>query len=306
MSKETERVLEMVADGTVTAAEGAKLLEALGSANRAPDMGRMHRKKRIIDTRAMIHEIGPMIQSTIGDVFGGRKPHESFKEFDLQEVEAIEEELEDGISLVIHGNIEGSKSISIALLRSQDNFLRATAEDNSSLETGSKDQKKVVVCNSGDLTVEIPDNVKDVKVFSKGGGISSKEVRVPLSLKTMGGGVSVEKPANSFSVKTMGGGLEITLDKEWTQNSKAKTMGGGIAVHLTEGMSVKVNASTFGGSISFDKDKAEVLSESEHNFGKAKVSLQYGEGDVLPVLAVTSMGGGIEINQTDDDEAVDE
>ena len=120
----------------------------------------------------------------------------------------------------------------------------------------------------------------------------------------MGGGVSVENPADSFSVKTMGGGLEITLDKEWRKNSKAKTMGGGIAVHLTDGMAVQVNASTFGGSISFDKDKAELLSESEHNFGKAKVSLKYGEGDNVPVLSVTSMGGGIEINQTD--EVVDE
>lgn len=301
MSKETERVLEMVADGTVTAAEGAKLLEALGSSSSTPNMGRVYRKKRIIDTRAMMNEIGPMIQSTIGDVFSGRKPADSFKEFDLQDVESIEEELEDGISLVIHGNIESSKSISISLKRSLDNFLRATAEENSSLQTGSKDKKKVIVCNSGDLTVEIPDNIVDVRVFSKGGGISSKEVKVPISLKTMGGGVSVEKPGDSFTVKTMGGGLEIALDKDWNVNSKAKTMGGGISVHLSSGMSLKLNASTFGGSINFDKDKAEVLSQSEHNYGKAKVSLKYGENETLPTLSVTSMGGGIVI-----DEVVDE
>ena len=73
MANEQERVLEMVADGTITAADGVKLLEALGSASDGPELGKASRRRKTIHTRSMLNEIGPMIQATMGDVFKGRK-----------------------------------------------------------------------------------------------------------------------------------------------------------------------------------------------------------------------------------------
>ncbi|MCK5133285.1 MAG: hypothetical protein KAR40_14180 [Candidatus Sabulitectum sp.] len=295
MGKEKERVLEMVADGTITAAEGIKLLEALGSAGSRPDMGRAARKRRIIDTRSMINEIGPMIQATMGDVFKGRKTFEAYENIDLEELESVTEEMEENKELVIHGNVDKGKSISISLSRSEDNILRASLDNNGTIKVGNKDNKRILLWRSGELSVQVPDCLASVKVFSRGGGISSSEVNVPVELKTMGGGIDISKPGDKFSIKTMGGGLDITLDQSWKGNSKAKTMGGGIAIHLIDEVPVLINATTLGGSIDVVGNNPQIISESGKGHGKSKITVLYGSQEDPSQLTVTSMGGGIEI-----------
>ncbi len=295
MTNERERVLEMVADGTITAAEGVKLLDALGSTTKRPDTSKTFRKKRVIETRAMISELGPMLQATMGDVFKGRKSFENYESRNLDEVQSVSEEIEQGRELVIHGSADRGKRISVSLSRSEDSVLRASLDNDDVIETGNKDNKKILIWRSGNLKVQVPDCVAFVSVFSKGGGISSSNVNVPCELKTMGGGIEISKPGDRFSIKTMGGGLDITLDKSWKGNSKAKTMGGGISIQIIEDVSVLVSASTLGGSINVTGENSEIISESGHGHGKSKVKVLFGSDDEPPQLSVVSMGGGIEI-----------
>ena len=296
MANEKERVLEMVADGTITAAEGVKLLEALGSASSGPELGRAPRRRKATYTRSMLNEIGPMIQATMGDVFKGKKSFDAYESVDFEKVKSISEEIEEGRALVVHGDVARGKSLSVFLVRSEDSILRATLDDeDADIELGNKDNKRILIWRSGELTVEVPDSLASVNVFSKGGGISSSNVNVPVELKTMGGGIEIEKPGDRFSIKTMGGGLDITLDKSWHGNSKAKTMGGGISIHLIDDVPVLVNASTLGGSIGIGGNNPEIISESGHGHAKSKVTVLYGDVEEPSKLAVTSMGGGIEI-----------
>ncbi len=295
MANEKERVLEMVADGTITAAEGVKLLEALGSVAGGPDHNRAPRRKRATHTRSMLNEIGPMIQATMGDVFKGRKSFDAYENIDFEKVKSLSEEIEEGRDLVIHGDVDRGKSISILLSRSEDATLKASLNNDADIEVGTKDNKRILIWRSGELSVEIPDSLASVNVFSKGGGISSTNVSVPIELKTMGGGIEIVKPGNRFSIKTMGGGLDITIDKSWHGNSKAKTMGGGISIHLVDDVPVLVNATTLGGSIDVGGNNPQILSESGHGHAKSKVTVLYGDEDEASNLAVTSMGGGIEI-----------
>ena len=301
MSNEKEKILEMVADGTITAGDGVKLLEALGSGGSGQDRGRTARKKRVFDTRSMINEIGPMIQSTMGDVFKGRKSFEAYENVDMEEVDSIAEEMEEDRELVINGNAGKGKSISISLSRSEDNILRATLDNDGTIKAGNKDKKRILLWESGKLSVQVPDSLASVKVFSRGGGINSTDVNVPVELKTMGGGINISRPGNSFSLKTMGGGLSITLGSLWKGDSKAKTMGGGISVLLDDDVQVQIDASTLGGSISVGGNEPEILSDSDKGHGKSKISVRYGNDEDLPVLTVTSMGGGIVIKGESDE-----
>ncbi len=301
MSKEKERVLEMVADGTITAAEGIKLLEALESTGSGLDMGKTARKRKIPNSRSIIQEIGPMIQASMGDVFKGRKSFEAYENIDLEEVESVTEEMEEAKELVIHGNADKGKSISIILSRSEDNILRAILDNSSTIRTGNKDNKRILLCKSGELSVKVPDCLSSVKVLSMGGGISSSDVRVPVELKTMGGGVAISNPGDRFSIKTMGGGLNISLDSTWKGNSKAKTMGGGISISLNDDVSALINASTLGGPITVGGNNHEIISDSGGGRGKSKISVKYGNEENLSTLKVTSMGGGIVIKRESDD-----
>lgn len=295
MSKERERVLEMIADGTITAAEGLKLLEALGSTGSGPDVSRTPRRKRIINTKSMINEIGPMIQATMGDVFKGRKSFETYENMDLEEVESVSEDMEDKQELVIQGNMEKGKSISLSLSRSEDSILRATLDNDSTIKVGSKNNRRVLLWRCGELSVQVPDCLDSVKVFSRGGGISSSGVNVPVELKTMGGGIDISRPGNKFSIKTMGGGLDIVLDENWKSSSKAKTMGGGISIKIINDVPVLINATTLGGSVGVVGGNHEIVSESGKGHGKSKITVLYGTQEDPPQLNVTSMGGGIEI-----------
>lgn len=301
MSKEKERVLEMVADGTITAVEGIKLLEALESTGSGLDMGKTARKRRILNSKSIIQEIGPMIQASMGDVFKGRKSFEAYENIDLEEVESVTEEMEEAKELVINGNADKGKSISISLSRSEDNILRAILDNNSTIRTGNKDNKRILLWKSGELSVKVPDCLSSVKVLSMGGGISSSDIRVPVELKTMGGGVAISNPGDRFSIKTMGGGLNISLDSTWKGNSKAKTMGGGISISLNDDVSALINASTLGGPITVGGNNHEIISDSGGGHGKSKISVKYGNEENLSTLKVTSMGGGIVIKRESDD-----
>jgi DUF4097 and DUF4098 domain-containing protein YvlB len=295
MNEERKRVLEMVADGTITASEGARLLEALGSDDPGMDRVKTGRNRRFIDTRAMISEIGPMIQATMGDVLKSRKSFETFDNRDMNEAESVSEQVEEGQVLEIHGDMEKGKAISISLTGSEDSILKASVDNNSAVKVGRKDNRWILLWKSGELRVQIPNCLASVKVTSRGGGISSRGVMVPVELRTMGGGISISKPGAGFSLKTMGGGLDISLDSSWAGNSKAKTMGGGIYIHLTDDASVLLDATTLGGTITAGGNSPEVLSSSGKEYGNSKMLVRYGKGENPPQLKVSTMGGGIVI-----------
>ncbi|MCK5787237.1 MAG: hypothetical protein KAH54_11865 [Candidatus Sabulitectum sp.] len=301
MSEERSKVLEMVADGTITASEGATLLEALGSSRSREKKAKTARKRKIIKTRTMISEIGPMIQATMGDVFKGRKFFESYDIAGMDEVESVSEKLEDHQVLVIHGEAGKGDSISINLSRSEDGTLRASVDNGSNIRSGNKGNKRILQCSSGELTVQVPDNISVVKVFSRGGSIDSSRVAVPAELHTMGGGINISYPGDSFSVKTMGGGMGISLDSSWKGDSKAKTMGGGISVRLSDDVSVLIDANTLGGSVIVGGSNPEIISDSGNGYGKSKVSVKYGNIDTPSRLSVTSMGGGIVLKGESDE-----
>lgn len=295
MNEERKRILEMVSDGTITPSEGARLLEALGSSGFGREKPSTPRRRSIVEASAMLSEIGPMIQETMGDIFKGTRKSDPMDGMEFLETENYSEEFPEGNDIVIHGSMKKGKSISIHLTSSTDDLLTASVDDGSSVGYCEKNGRTILQWKSGDLNVMVPDNAGSVKVISKGGPIHSDGVRVPLTLNTMGGGVSIKRPGSSFSAKTMGGQLDIVLDSSWNQNSKAKSMGGGVTVSIAEAIPVIIDASTLGGTIDPGVVKHHVISSSGGKRGGSKMCISYGDSDDSPKLAVSTMGGDIVI-----------
>ena len=295
MNVERKRILEMVSDGTITPSEGARLLEALGSSGFGREKPSTPRRRSIIEASAMLSEIGPMIQETMGDIFKGTRKSDPMDGIEFKETENYSADFPEGNDIVIHGSMRKGKSISILLTRSSDNFLKASVEGGEPVSYFEKNGKTILQWKSGDLTVMVPDNAGSVQVVSKGGSIKSKGVRVPLTLNTMGGGVSILNPGSSFSAKTMGGQLDIALDSSWNQNSKAKSMGGGVSISVAGEIPVIIDASTLGGTIDPGEAEHEIVSSSGGKRGGSRMCISYGDSDDAPKLAVSTMGGDIVI-----------
>ena len=297
MNEEKKRILEMVSDGTITPSEGARLLEALGSAGYMRERPRQTRRKPLLEATAILSEVGPMIQETMGDIFkGSRKSNSSLDGLDFQEVDSFSREIEDDHEIIIHGKMNKGRGLCINITGSKENVLKAEVEQTKeSLSVVEKNGKTILLWKSGTLNVSVPDCAGSLKVTTQGGSIFTDSVGVPSKLNTMGGSISVRKPSSSFSAKTMGGNLEISLNGSWNENSKAKSMGGGISISLAEGISVDLSASTLGGAIDAGKLEHVVVSSSDARRGGAKMRIQYGDSDDSPKLAGSTMGGDIEI-----------
>lgn len=296
MNDERKRILEMVSDGTITPSEGARLLDALGSSGRGRDRGGKPGRKTLVEASAMLSEIGPMIQETMGDIFRGSRKQDPLGSLDFQEYDSYQGELPEGRDIVIHGTMNRGKSISISLGRSEDSQLRASVDGGEQpVNLCENKGRTMVMWKEGNLSVQVPDTAGSVTVVSRGGTIEATGLRVPSTLNTMGGSIGIYKPGASFSAKTMGGSLDITIDGAWSAGSKAKSMGGGVSVTVEEGLSVLIDASTLGGTIDPGQLDHEVVSTSGGKRGGAKMCLRYGTEADPPKLAVSTMGGDIAV-----------
>jgi len=272
------------------------LLDAIGSTGLGGDRPGSSRRKNLMDAGAMLSEIGPMIQETMGDIFRGSRKADPLEGLEFDRVEKLSREIQNGHDVIINGTMKNGKYLSISLSGTDKNTLSASLEDSdNALFVCEQTGRTALRWDSGSLLVSIPDCAGSVKVMTKGGSISSSGVNVPLSVHTMGGGISVTKPGSSFSAKTMGGTLSLELDGAWHGNSKAKSMGGGITVKMKGSVSAAVDAETIGGSIQTGKAEHRVLSSSGGKRGGAKMSIIYGSHDDPPKLTVSTMGGDIEI-----------
>lgn len=295
MNEERKRILEMVSDGTITPSEGARLLEALGSSGFGREKPSNPRRRGIIEASAMLSEIGPMIQETMGDMFKGSRKSDPLEGLEFDETDSYEAEIAEGHDLIIHGSMKKGEAISVHLSRSEDNSLRASVDGDGSVSVCEKTSKTIIQWKSGDLQVQVPDSAASVKVTSKGGPIHATGVNVPITLNTMGGGISIIRPGSSFSAKTMGGTMELELDSSWNLNSKAKSMGGGVSVTVADSIPVIIDASTLGGTIDPGTMEHEILSSSGGKRGGSRMCIEYGNSEDAPKLAVSTMGGDIVI-----------
>jgi len=299
MNEERMKVLEMVADGTISADDAAKLLDALNDSGGKHRFHAPHPPKppRLGAFHGVFHTMGDMMGEVMKEmrVGFGREDIPS----DAVEAESLDEEIPAGASVRVKspGMKRCGSSGSVKVTRSESGRLvvrPVTGEKLRILRDGDDIQ---IYISEGGAELEIPEAAGSVELTLKAGSISVSDLNCPLKARTMGGSVHLARPGAHFSIKTMGGGLDLVLGPEWNGGSKAKTMGGGVSVELLEGFSGRVDASTMGGSV--EASGVRVI-EDRPSPGSSRKVVAMGDDDDSSILVVKTMGGGVTIRGGED------
>jgi DUF4097 and DUF4098 domain-containing protein YvlB len=316
MSEEQKDILQMVADGKITADDGAKLLEALSKGDRKrkemeSPARRVRAKKRIFHERMKegnfegvegLRDIGRMVRGMIHDSIPG-PDEEEYVEVDdelLDNAEPLEGpvELAEGTELVLKRRAKRNSHGDLLLNGVEGSTLEIVSDEPSGLRMYQDENTVFLRWDKGDLSLNVPAAVVSVRASIMGGDIELKDVTAKSDIRTKGGDISIYDASRAFRAKTMGGDILITLKDGWNEDSKVATMGGNISINITEKTRADISARTLGGEIRIDDDITGV-SESG-NAGSARVNIDLTDGEDSPELRAKTMGGNISITRSEE------
>lgn len=315
MSEEQREILQMVADGKISADDGAKLLEALKTGEQkrmemeSPAQRFKKQKKRIIlETKRMDHpgafagmrDIGRMVRGIVRESVSGIEDDEysAIDEDMLEDAGLLEGpiQLEKGTELVLKHRVHrrtGSIGGDLILNGVEGSTLEVIGDDTPDIQLYRDNGTVSLKWDKGDLSLNVPETVEKVRASIMGGNISLNAVTAAAEIKTKGGNVSLSETSRAFSAKTMGGNILIILNEDWDEDSEVATMGGNIELSICESTKAEISAKTLGGEISV-QEGISGLTESGRG-SSSRVNIDLSEGEDAPELDIKTMGGDISI-----------
>ncbi len=312
MSEEQREILQMVSDGKISADDGAKLLEALKTGEQKrremeSPARRVREKKRIIRENKRIghiagiggmREIGRMVRGIVMEsVSGVGDDFDELNEEMSEDAGLLEGaiELESGTQLVLkrRRRVHRDSGGDLTLIGVEGSSLEALGEDTPDIKVYRENGTVYLKWNAGDLTLNVPATVDNVRASIMGGDINLNGVAAAVEIATKGGDINLTDISKAFSAKTMGGDIIIKLTDNWSEDSEAATMGGDINLYIREQTRAEISAKTMGGEITVQEGIGE-LTESGHH-GASRVSIDLSEGEECPDLSMKTMGGDITV-----------
>lgn len=316
MGEEQRTILQMVADGKISAEQGAGLLEALEKGERkrrdisSPAM-KARERKRVLRERLRsgevggldgLRDIGRMVRSMIRDSAAGMEDDDLFQEADEfmnESAEVLEGplDLDRGTKLVIRRGTADNSAGNIFLTGAEGSALECTGEEASGVRYRREGDTVYLGWRSGDLHLAVPDTVDRIMLKLAGGHATVGRVAASVKARTKGGHVTMDGVPGGFSVKTMGGNVTLRLPEDWKGNSKASTMGGHLSLELSPNARARISARSMGGGVSVSED-IQAEREAGHS-GSSAVSIDLSRGGEAADLALRTMGGDITIGLLD-------
>lgn len=307
MDEERKKILDMVAEGKISAEDGAKLLSALeqgGSDTRGPGRPRSPRPPRppkAIETIASaLSGIGPAVRnavesavSTIDIDAGDSFDTDVYEDLEVMDHSAGPIEVPEGCRLVFRTRRREGGNLA---LKGHGESTLQVGGDTESLKVMGDEEMIVVVWGDGLLEAGVPASAP-VEVRTTGGDVSASGMSRELSVKTLGGGISMEDVQGALSAKTMGGSILLEVSGELSGACAAKTMGGDISVSLPTGAVSSLSAKTMGGEVSIDESLGRVDLKGGPGASRGTLSC---EGGADSSLSVKTLGGNISVERRED------
>jgi len=311
MGEEQKQILQMVAEGKVTAEEGARLLEALekGMSRRksAGSPAKAARARRIMkekfgsgDIGGMegLRDIGKMVRGIISGVVPGMDDMELEDEFmvagvTLQGSLVSPMELQPGTRLIITRLRSMNEAGDLFLSGSRGTGLEVVGDERTDVRIGEKGKNLYLRWTSGDLRLSVPSTVVSVTASLLGGSMAVDDLPAVLKLRTKGGDIGLYGVSEEFSARTMGGNIMIRLGEEWRGDSRASTMGGNISLEVHEDSRARIMARTMGGDILVPEGMDAAGDSGRPGSSELSIDLSRGEGS--SDLNVSTMGGDISL-----------
>ncbi|MFO8182742.1 MAG: hypothetical protein R6U39_01080 [Candidatus Aegiribacteria sp.] len=317
MTEERRTILQMVADGKITADQGAGLLEALekGERKRRDDSSpamKARERKRILSERLRsgeagglegLRDIGRMVRSMIRESAAGMEDDGFSPEEDefLNGSEELLEgplDLERGTRLVVRRGPAGNSSGDVYLTGAGGSALERTEEDSSDVRYRREGDTVYLRWRSGDLHLAVPETADRIMLRLAGGNAFISGVASSVKARTKGGNATLDGISRDFSVKTLGGNVTIRLPEEWRGNSKASVMGGRLSLELSRNTRARIYARAMGGEVSVPED-IQAEHEAGHP-GSSEVNIDLSSGEESSDLALRAMGGDICVGLSSD------
>jgi len=316
MGEEQKKILEMVAEGKITADDGAKLLEALKAGREkrmemeSPAARARHMRKKIlrhlpngnIPDMPDMGDIGRMVSTALSESLSGIGNMNFFGggDIDLEDSELLEGELEipEGSRIIVKRSAQGRGDVS--LIGVTGDRLSTQSHDQAEVRVFRGDEFILLKWKSGDLLLNVPESAETVTVKLTGGDIRCQGLLSEAVLKTTGGDIGIQDVSRGFRAKTLGGNVMIGLAEGWSDDSAASTMGGNMILYLPEGIEADVTASTYGGEISVQGGIGEITESGQK--GRSSVNIIVGEDEAdRPELVMKTMGGNVSISGNEEE-----
>lgn len=316
-NKERMEVLRMVAEGKISAEEGARLLEALTSGtSRYPKKDPPKDKSDAppfepFDLGNLFGEIGRAIHDTVLDTVGAVSDVFEQPAADYEGVEELELELEEGTVLTIKPLSAPSRGRrgrrahcrprygwgdryvneelgDVIVSASPDSIFRATGEG---LSLAGEGDQRTLLWGGDDLTLQLPASVARLVVRTFNGDVTVTDAPCELEVFSLAGDVSISGQQRSTWVRNTRG--DVRLDSlEITEGELTiETYGGDVRLGCGDRLSATLDISTMGGAISIRDDLAADRKKPTWPGSTAKITV--GEGTAA--ATIKTMGGDVQI-----------
>ncbi|MBD3371055.1 hypothetical protein GF402_11940 [Candidatus Fermentibacteria bacterium] len=308
MDEERRKILEMIADGKVTADEGARLLSALETGRsrerkEAKRFTKSRRRRKIVDMEALgtaLSDIGPTVREAIENAFSGFRSTDidPFDDTDLDFEIMVDEGLDsaDPIEVaegaVIDFRTAGRKGGNLEL-EGYDGDKLEVSGNHSGLRIGGSSEHLGVSWTGGNLKAMVPDHAETIRIRVSGGGAVLRRIRSDVFSKNMGGNLDIEDLEGTFQSKLMGGNLSVVLAEGSIGESEAKIMGGRVTLSVPESLPVEIDAATLGGKIVIDESLGKADTKGSGSMARATVLT--GDDEARAKIQLKVVGGNVEV-----------
>ncbi len=300
MQEERMKILEMLAEGKVSASEAERLLRAVETEPAAQ-----------AKARETLGKLGAVVERFVG----GREretpeaedeaakwgepvenPTEGFPmppEASLsvktrgRSVEIVQEDDLEAASVTWEGD-------DAPVLRRDGTRFRLNARPGGHLVVRIPRINAVAAkCTAGDLVARGLTTSLEAKVTA--GNLSAQQFEGQCEVQCTGGNAEVAGRLDGVDARCTGGNLRLDGLSMASGRHRVKCVGGNTSLGFLSGASVLVEVKAFGGQVS-----APVPAEEQKGFGPAsRCTFRFGSGAAR--LKVSSLGGGIEIQQAGED-----
>ena len=311
MKEERMEILNMLKDGTISAEEAERLLQALesGEQRERKSDGKRYGRKRPIHSGSgfgVIEELGRTVAGigkSIGSAVSGAVGSASFDDINPEKYDAYENvpfthetEIPANATLIIRQRKNRSAhSADIILSKSDSNTLTINADRDEAVQLRVKGDEYVLIIDT-DAEVYVPESCAGVSVGLLDGDISVTNFPVPMSVSTMSGDIALSAVTLDGKCATMSGDVSARIVEFAASKSEITSMSGDITLAIPNQWDGVIEATTLSGDISTDMPEAEIEDQS-HVVGTS-VRLRVGSGQTTDSIKCATMSGDVSIQES--------
>ena len=304
MSRERREILEMLAEGRITAAEAERLLDAIdeGKKKRGPGSGRGPLEEKIRGkVEGLSGRIAEIVDRSVKVALKktGRPGKHRRRRGGRETVELVDGRFPspEGVRLMIHNNPRHPGGGSISLSRIDGEECEVSCEGPFSVY---RDEDALIVeWDYGDIVVAVPDSVSRIKAWTHGGNLSVEDLRVPLDLLTHGGDLRLEGLCRTVKARALGGNVWVEIEALDPESaSEIMTQHGDVFAAVGPEFTGLLKASSLSGEIQVEDGLGRVFDSGQAGMPRT-AAIEIGHEPRAAEITIQTLNGNVFVERAE-------